>query len=244
MTVAEGAHKGFGFGDGPILIGLLGLQLILLAFFILLVSMSSFDTHRVRSVLDSVQVAFSQAPGAAGHDDEAQGADAIALADIVDEIEGVLASALQLDRLQRMGEGAITFDLPADAIFAPGTAHLLPTRGEMFARLVAALDRRPAGYRYDIELLVGRAPAAIDGAAPLPMAEIARAGALARALRDAGALESGLAAGLLPNAPGTLRIIIELTDQPRVRGLFAPGTPTGAQTRTQTGAAADGGGGQ
>lgn len=236
MTAAGGANKGFGFGNGPILIGLLSLQLILLAFFILLVSMSSFDVHRVRSVLDSVQLAFSQTPDAAGQVDAAQGADAIALTDIADEIEGVLAAALQLDRLKRTGEGAITFDLPVDAIFAAGTAHLLPTRGEMFARLVAALDRRPTGYRYDIELLVGRAPAAVDRAAQLPMFEIDRAGALARALLDAGALESGLAAGLLPNAPGTLRIIIELTDQPRTQGLFAPGSLIGAP--------ADGGGGQ
>ncbi len=241
MTGAEGAHKGFGFGDGPILLGLLGLQLILLAFFILLVSMSSFDTHRVRSVLDSVQLAFSQAPGEAGPVDAVQGADAIVLAGIVDEIEGVLASALQLDRLQRTGEGAITFDLPADAIFAAGTAHLLPTRGEMFTRLVAALDRRPAAYRYDIDLLVGRAPASAGEQAAPPTAEIDRAGALARALRDAGALESGLAAGLLPNAPGSLRIIIELTDQPRARGLFAPGTPTGTPAGTPAAAPADGG---
>src|SRR3546814_6683336 len=113
MTVAEGAHKGFGFGNGPILIGLLSLQLILLAFFILLVSMSSFDVHRVRSVLDSVQLAFSQTPDAAGQVDAAQGADAIALTDIADEIEGVLAAALQPDPPNGNGEGAITFDTTA-----------------------------------------------------------------------------------------------------------------------------------
>jgi hypothetical protein len=235
MTGAEDTHKGFGFGSGPILMGLLGLQLILLAFFILLVSMSSFDTHRVRSVLDSVQGAFSETPAESGDDDEAQRADAIALAGIVDEIEGVLVSALQLDRVERTGEGAIAFDLPADALFAAGTAQLLPARGDVFARLVAALDRRPAGYRYDLELLVGRLPAATDDAASLPMLEIDRAGVLARALRDAGAQESGLAAGLLPNAPDKLRIVINLTDQPRIHGLFAPGAPAGSATETSGG---------
>lgn len=226
-----GGEQRSGYGRDPNLVGLLSLQLLLLAFFILLVNMSTFDVQRVRSVLGSVQAAFSEASTAPDSQDQLQRADSIILSEIVEEIEGVLASTLQLDRVARDGDGAITFELPADALFAAGTAQLAPGRDDILRRLVAALDRRPAGYRYEVEMLVGRTMPGGEGAAPA--LEIARAGALARTLHGQGAVESGLAAGLLPAAPGRLRIAILLTEQPRPRGLFAvvPGGAPGVDAQ-------------
>lgn len=212
----------------PNLIGLLSLQLLLLAFFILLVSISSFDAQRVRSVLDSVQAAFSDVPDPVDSNGETSRADAIVLAAIIDELEGVLATTLQLDRVERVGNGAVQLDMPVDALFAPGTAQLEPGRADLLKHLVAALDRRPAGYRYDLQALVGT-PAASrtetgNAAAPSSIA-VDRAGALARALLDSGAMPSGVAGGVLPGAPGRLRLVIELTDAPRPYGLFAQSGP-------------------
>ena len=229
MSEAGGQQPGS--GHDPNMVGLLSLQLVLLAFFILLVSMSSFDTQRVRSVLGSVQSAFSDAASTREGDAETHQADAIVLDAITDEIEGVLATALQLDRVERIGDGAVDLDLAAETLFAAGTAQLLPGRSDMLKRIVTALDRRPAGYRYDLDVLVGRPGSEAgspDGNSPLPPAlEIDRAGALAKAFQESGALESGIASGLLPDAPGKLRLVIRLTDQKRPRNLFLQAVPAG-----------------
>ena len=238
--MSEAGGQQSGSGRDPNLVGLLSLQLLLLAFFILLVSMSSFDTQRVRSVLGSVQSAFSDASSTREGDAETNRADAIVLDAITDEIEGVLATALQLDRVERVGGGAVDVELAAETLFAAGTAQLLPGRSEMLKRIVTALDRRPAGYRYDLDVLLGRSgsEAGMSGGdlpAP-PTLEIDRAGALAQAFQNSGAQESGIAAGLLPTAPGKLRLVIRLTDQARPRNLFLQAAPALGST---AGSAAD-----
>lgn len=218
-------------GRDPNLVGLLSLQLLLLAFFILLSSISTFDESRVRSVLGSVQEAFSDVSGSSDRDDSAMQADAIVLAAIVDEVEGVLSTALQLDRVERVGEGDVAFELPADALFVAGSAQIAPGRADVLRRIVAALDRRPAGFRYELDLLVGRAAATADGAdaVPLPTLGIDRAGALARAFDDAGAMPSALSAGLTSAADGKLRVVIRLTQQQRPQGLFGAAAPAAAE---------------
>lgn len=230
--MSEAGQQHSGLGRDPNLVGLLSLQILMLAFFILLVSISSFDTPRVRSVLDSVQATFSDMPAPADSDGDTSRADAIALAAILEELEGVLATALELDRVERVGDGAVQLDMPADALFVADSAQLEPGRADLLKRIVAALDRRPPGYRYDLQALVG-APAApvaegADAAAP-SMTAIDRAGALARALLEGGAMPSGIAGGVLPGAPGRLRLVIELTDTPRPHGLFAQSGPKGGE---------------
>lgn len=218
-------------GRDPNLVGLLSLQLLLLAFFILLSTISTFDESRVRSVLGSVQQAFSDYSGKSERDDSAMQADAIVLAAIADEVQGVLSTALQLDRIERVGEGDILFDLPADALFVAGSAQLAPGRADVLRRIVIALDRRPAGYRYELDALVGRAvaPGGADDAVPLPTLGIDRAGALARAFADAGAMPSALSAGLASGADGKLRFVIRLTQEPRPNGLFGTAAPPAAE---------------
>ena len=114
------------------------------------------------------------------------------------------------------------------SLFAADTAQLAPGRDEILRRVVVALDRRPAGHRYDIEILVGQMATGVAGEGAVPALEIARAGILARTLHDHGALESGLAAGILPGLPDRVRLVIDLTDQLRPQGLFAAGVRAGA----------------
>lgn len=218
-------------GQDPNLVGLLSLQLLLLAFFILLSTISTFDESRVRSVLGSVQEAFSDVTGSSEHDDVEMQADSIVLSAIVDEVEGVVKTALQLDRVTRVGDGDIAFDLPAESLFAAGTAQSTPGRADVLRRIVVALDRRPSGYRYELDILVGRAAAEAGAgdAVSLPALQIDRAGTLARALVDAGATPSGLSSGLLPGASDKLRVVIRLVQQPRAQGLFGGAASTASE---------------
>jgi hypothetical protein len=225
MTGAEESYKGFGFGSVPILLGLVGLQLMLLAFFIVLVSMSSFDETRVGSVLGSIQERFA-ALGSTGPDgDAATSPDTLSLEGIQDEVTGVLATMLKLDRIERNGSGAVEIEFAADKLFAAGTSHLLPGIDDMLSRVVAALDRRPAGYRYELDVLIGRPQGAAD------MHEVDRAGSLVRAFIGFGADPSSMAAGLQPAAPGRVRLTLRLIEGSRPTNLFAdlPAVPGAVQ---------------
>ncbi len=226
MIGAEETHKGFGFGSGPILMGLVGLQLMLLAFFIVLVGMSSFDATRVDSVLGSIQQKFAALPGAGQGEDAVPSADAISLEAVRDEVTGVLATMLQLDRIERTGTGAVEIELAADKLFAEGTDQLLPGIDHMLQRTVAAIDRRPTGFRYELDVLVGRPQ---DG--PTDALAIDRAGALVRAFIGFGAHPSSMAAGLQPASPGRVRLVLRLIEGARPTDLFAglPAAPWAAQ---------------
>lgn len=225
--MADEGHQGFGFGRSSILLGFLSLQLMLLAFFIVLVSMSTFDDRRIRSVLGSIQDVFADLPNAVDGADAQSNADAIALDAIRDEVADVFATALQLDRIERTGAGAVELEVAADRLFARGTAQLLPGTEAILRRVVAALDARPAGYRYELDVLVGRTMSMSDGQAGAPdtAIEVGRAGMLVRAFVTAGALPSGMAAGLQPQAQERVRLVLRLVPgaRPHDRFLGVPG---------------------
>ena len=215
MAGPEEVHQGFGFGRGPILMGLVSLLLMMVAFFIVLVGMSDFDDSRVRSVLVSIQTSFAGMPGGTEGTDEQSRADSIALEAVRNEVAGVFATALQLDRIERTG----------------GTAQLLPGADAVLRRVVAALDRRPAGYRYELDALVGRAsvPADASAAADDIAPTAARSGALVRAFIAAGALPSSMAAALQPEAPERIRIVVRLIAGARPSNLFGQAPAPAAQ---------------
>jgi hypothetical protein len=226
MIGAAETHKGFGFGSVPILMGLVGLQLMLLAFFIVLVGMSSFDSTRVDSVLGSIQQQFAALPGAGQGENATSSADALSLEAVRDEVAGVLATRLQLDRIERNGTGAVEIEFAADKLFAEGTAQLLPGIDHMLQRTVAAIDRRPAGFRYELDVLVGR-----PQGGPADALAVDRAGALVRAFIDFGASPSSMSAGLQPASPGRVRLALRLIEGARPTGLFAdlPAAPRADQ---------------
>lgn len=222
MSEAGETHQGFGFGRGPILMGLLGLQLMLLAFFIVLVSMSTFDQQRVDSVLGSIQQHFAGLSALGEGMDEQSRADSITLDALREEVAGVIATALELDRIERVGDGAVEIDVDVAKLFAGGTAQVLPGSEALFRQVIAALDRRPDGFRYEIDALVGR-----DVTAATPALEIARAGALARAMIAAGARPESMASGLEPGMPGRVRLVLRLIAGARPGNLFST-VPGGA----------------
>lgn len=191
---------------------LLSLQLLLLAFFVLLTALSSFEGDRSRLVIDSLQSAFSapfgdRAPTAGGR------ADALLLLSLQEEVGDLVATAVPLTRVERTAPGrAMSLDLPEDAFFRAGEVRLNPLQRPLFERLVRALDRRPAAYRYEIDLLQ-------PDSVPQPLL-VARAGALVDALIAAGAPPASLSIGSRPGEPGRIRIMIRLFGRDAPAGLF------------------------
>lgn len=196
---------------------LLSLNLILLAFFILLNSLADFETDRARAVLASVKQAFNGKSEAAGQL-PAFGASLGALPEVAAKMQEVgslfeaIAPTARAKSLRRAN--LVRVDFPASALFRPASLRLRQGREALLARLAQSLRKGSEGApRYLLEILVGTgSQAAVDGGAMAgsPSLPLRRAAVLAARLSAEGAPLDGLSIGLRPGAPGSLRFVVRL----------------------------------
>lgn len=197
--------------DGtPVL--LLGLFLLLVAFFIVLNALSTFETTKARQVLESVGKTFSPhraSPGLSSRLGPRTG-EALSL----DEIERIVATEIPLARIEKPGDGRLLrLTLPVDALFRRNSSAFVSARSMLLDRMAAVLAAPPAGLRYELEFLL-----AGDGAALTADAlAVGRAGQFARRLRSRGAPADRIAIGAAGGAPDeiVLRFLIRPADEPR-----------------------------
>ncbi len=196
---------------------LLSLNLILLAFFILLNSLADFETDRARAVLDSVKQAFNGKIEAAGPlpvFSNSLGAlpEVEAKMQEVGSLFEAFAPAARAKSFQRAN--LVRVDFPASALFRTASQRLRRGRQALLARLAQSLRKGPEGApRYLLEVLVGTgSQAAVDGGATAgsPSLQLRRAAVLAARLSAEGAPLDGLSIGLRPGAPDSLRFVVRL----------------------------------
>ena len=201
---------------------LLSLNLILLAFFILLNSLADFEADRARAVLASVKQAFNGKVGAAGQL-PAFSSSLGALPEVAAKLREVgslfeaMAPSARAKSIRRAS--LVRVDFPASALFRPGSLRLRQGREALLERLAQSLRKGPEGApRYLLEVLVGTgSQAAVDAGAPTGSAspgsaslELRRAAVLAARLSAGGAPLDGLSTGLRPGAAGSLRFVVRL----------------------------------
>lgn len=201
---------------------LLSLNLILLAFFILLNSLAEFETDRARAVLASVKQAFNGKVEATGRLPAFNGSLG-ALPEIEAKMREVgslfeaMAPAAQAKSIRRAD--LVRVDFPASALFRPGSQRLRQGREALLERLAESLRKGPEDApRYLLEILVGTGPqTAVDVDATTGLAspgsaslELRRAAVLAARLSAEGAPLDGLSTGLRPGAADSLRFVVRL----------------------------------
>lgn len=164
-----------GRGDGS-LVGLLALQFLLLAFFILLTSVTRVEPDRARPVMASLAEQFAGVLDE-GPRTDVDGAAAIGEVRLLrDRIRALLANALPLARVRQAQESdRLLIELPLGGFFERGETSLSPLARARLGRLLDGVREGMAGAPYRIGLTV---PAG-DGAA-------LRAAALAAGMVDAG----------------------------------------------------------
>ena len=219
MTSA--ASTGHGKQSGSNMMLLLSLNLILLAFFILLNSLADFKADRARTVLASVHQAFNGKIDLAGQLPEF-GSSLGALPRVEAKMREVgslfeaIAPSANAKSIRRAN--TIRVDLPATALFRPASSRLRQGRVASLQRLAQALHKgSKAGPRYLLEVLVGTGTqSTAGGAAPMgsPSLELRRAAVLAARLNADGVPIDGISAGLRPGAPDSLRFIVRLRPEP------------------------------
>ncbi len=196
---------------------LLSLNLILLAFFILLNSLADFETDRARVVLNSVKQAFSGKIEAAGQlpvFSNSLGAlpEVEAKMQEVGSLFEAIAPTARAKSIRRAN--LVRVDFPASALFRPASLRLRRGREALLARLAQSLRKGPDGaQRYLLEVLVGTgSQAAVDGGATAepPSLQLRRAAVLGARLSAEGAPLDGLSIGLRPGAADSLRLIVRL----------------------------------
>jgi hypothetical protein len=192
---------------------LLAVELLLLAFFIVLNGTSTFESARSRAVIDSLHQALGTKTFGGGGVTHGEAAD---LARVESRI-AQLAQAIGTVRPQGPSKpNALWIDLPVDVFFRPGDDRINPAQAPFMERLSELLARTPDSFRYEVAVLRGTA----DDSATGGDLRLRQAAAVATALQ--GQLEAGtaLAAGVMPDPGVGLRLDVSWS---------APEEPSGAQ---------------
>jgi hypothetical protein len=184
------------------LVPLLTVELLLLAFFIVLNAVSNLETDRTRSVLDSVRAAFGVT--APRQDESLHSEPEQTLAEVEQQIASLARAVASVPAPVPAQEDALWIDLPLQALFRPGEDRLSTAQARFVERLTALLKQTPSSHSYEIAVMRGTA----DAAAGDDMLRLRQAGALAAALR--ARIEPGgtVTAGLLADAALGIRLAI------------------------------------
>jgi len=194
------------------ILALLSLKILLLAFFILLNALSSFEEERRTAVVDSVRQAFqgvlpaqfnlSSAPAAI---DVFEGAE-----NVVEALHKLFGRNLPIvESAESPGTWTMRVDLPVTELFAGEGEALLPEGAETL-RLIAGVlaDERFATPGYRVDLLYGLAAPGQESEGQ--ETALARAGALVRELERQGLPAPRLSSGLMPAFAGRVRILFTI----------------------------------
>ena len=197
----------------PLLVQMLSVYLLLLAFFVVLVSISHVELARTRAVSGSLNETFA-ADGRPAKRSElftSNAGNAPSDAALLSRIGDLIRTELAFAEIREVESGRImAVTLPVDSIFVPRREAIDPLRRALIERVARSLAAPLPGVRYDVDILVGAGDTA-------PLA-VGRSAYLASVFVAADAPRRSVAAGIEPGSPGTLRLVFHV--RPRTEGRF------------------------
>ena len=181
---------------------LLSLYLLLLAFFILLQSISSFEDERSAQVVEGVNRSFPSflKSGTVGGDGIAAGGLAVG-ADASTRLGTLFQQYFALEPVdQAVRADVYRVDLPVAFLFVGEGDDLSPRGLQFFKPFAEILRTPPSGYRFDLEILLGNngADDLAAARAGLQTPAMLRMGRLAEALIEAGLPPVRVSVGFMP----------------------------------------------
>ena len=186
----------------------LSLYLLLLAFFILLNAISSFEDVKSQKVMDSLSSTFTSLVSVQdGARFTGQLGDVVATREFMVDAQGVFEAAIPAAKVDIIEPGELMqVDMRSDALFLIDSAKIRPAHTDLFDRLVSALSNAPEGVRYIMEFQIGSDYATGTN---MPIGEtlsVARAGAFAREAMSRGVPPDLVLVGIKHGDPDQLRI--------------------------------------
>lgn len=192
----------------------LALYLLLLAFFIMLTSLSTVEAGRSKAVMSALTAQFAT-PRAdeEGRKFSSDLGTVLSPAAFMDRVTGVYETAIPAAQVTREEGGRVMeVRFHVDSLFEHGTASLRPAQRRAIAEIASSLSVPPPGVRYEAEALFGAEPAAT-----LPVGEnltMRRAGVVARAFVEQGAPPASVSSGIEAGDPLSLRMVFRVVDLP------------------------------
>ena len=185
----------------PILLQILSLYLLLLAFFVLLNSLSAPEQSRLRAVKGSLSETFAAAgePARESRQLTSSMGNVIANAGFLDRIGSLVRTELGFAKIRNVTPGRLMeVSMATHELFRGAKVSIDPLYRPTIEAMAAAIGKPSNGIRHEIEILVGK-----DGDQDLPGA---RSAYLATVFTGAGAPRRGVAAGVEHGSPGVVRI--------------------------------------
>lgn len=198
----------------------LGLFLLILAFFILLVSISTIENVKSKEVMNSLTSTFADLvpPVTDPTKFTSMHGEVLAPEAFQESITGVFSTAVNVDRIKVVQPGRVMrVDLQAHELFEEEKSTVRPARMEMIDRIVASLSANPKNLRFEMAFLMG---STIDGDDSLPTTQtlpMARAGAFARTIIERGAPPDTISVGIRPGNPSDVTIHFYVRDEELAR---------------------------
>ena len=195
----------------------LGLYLILLAFFILLSTISSLSASKSAAAVGSINSAFRSDSRI-----EALTGDSILLArgagqldrNLLGAVRASFSGAFPNEEVDETVIGkAVRFVLSTDRIFQPGSPEVQEEAENLFERLAASLESSVFGFRNEVEVVLRTGADLRSGEDPERQLLIERAGTLAREMVAKGVHVRSVQIGLRAGTSGTIAFFFRQTDE-------------------------------
>ncbi len=211
-------------GSGGSTISLfLGLYLLVLSFFILLVTISTREELKTLAVMDSLTSTFRTVlpPSTDLTAFSAKEGEVVIRQRFQEQITKIFTTAMRVIKVEIVQPGRVMrVVMPADALFLTGETEIRPARFPLLDRLVATLSGRPPGVRYDMEFVIGSAYTP-DNDLPLRQTlEMARVGSFAHAMLARGVPPDSISVGLKPGSRKNVVIWFYVRDPEETRLRF------------------------
>lgn len=197
LTTAPTGHDS---QNGSIVV-LLSLFLLILAFFIVLVAISTVEETKSKAVINSLTSTFTtyRDSGAKPTDFTSKDGDFLGRQEFQEQVTGIFSTTFQVAKVEIVQPGRLMrATMPASAMFVDGGNQVRPGVLPFFDRIAAVLGTPTPGLRFDMEFVIGAAYGEDGNMAVEETLEMARGGAFAREMTSRGAPPGGISIGLSP----------------------------------------------
>lgn len=192
----------------------LSLILLVLAFFIVMVSMSRIDAERSAGVIGSVAGTFApDVPKAAVLAPRgAQRGNVVDGEDLEQSLKRLFATELAVAEFRSVVPGRVLeIEIAGEALFHREEARIRLARSRLLDHLVATATMRPLGQRVDVQALVSTgSPEGSDLPTAPSALPVSRAGAVGEALIRRGLPRSRLAVGFWPGQNDRIVLVFSI----------------------------------
>lgn len=208
----------------------LGLFLLVLAFFIILVSISTVEETKSREVMDSLTSTFADlaAPVTDPTNFDSKQGEVLSPEAFQQRITGVFSTAITVDKVEVVQPGSVMrVDFQAHELFVADTPEIRSIRMDLIDRIVTSLSSPQPGVRFEMAFLIGSLPSGDKMLPVVQTLEVARAGAFARQIIERGGPPHTISVGVILGNPSDISVYFYVRDEESARLQFEQ--PAGSQ---------------